>query len=242
MSRPLLAFDIEIFNEIPEGTTDWKALMPLGISCAATLLSDEPEPVLWHAADKRCPMNADELGDLVNYLACHSVGMLNGYTIVTHNGTGFDWPVLAMESGLVDDCVDLAMNYHIDTMLHFFAIKGFPIGLDTIAKGCGLPGKTEGMSGAKAPQMWQAGEYDKVLEYVGQDVITTLKVAQAVERQRGFTWTAKSGRPNNIRIPEWLTVAEALKLPEPDTSWMSDPWPRSKFTEWMYAETEARPD
>ncbi len=234
MSRKFLAWDIEIFNEIPEGTTDWKALMPLGISCAATLLSDEPEPKLWHAADKSRPMNPDELGDLVNYLACHSVGMLADYTIVTHNGTSFDWHVLAMESQLVAECKDLAMN-SIDSMFHFFCIKGYPIGLDAVAKGCGLPGKTEGMDGAKAPQMWQAGEYDKVLEYVGQDVITTLKVAQTVERQRGFSWTAKSGRTNFVHIPGWRTVAEALTLPEPDTSWMSDPWPRSMFTEWMNA-------
>jgi len=227
--KKLLAFDIEIFNEIPEGTNDWKALMPLGISCAATLLSDEPKPVLWHAADKRRPMNADELDELVGYM---SYVVKQGYTVVTHNGTSFDWHVLAMESNMPASCVDLAMN-SIDTMFHFFAIKGFPIGLDSVAKGCGLSGKTEGVDGAKAPQMWQSGEYDKVLEYVGQDVVTTLQVAQTVERQHGFTWTAKSGRQNSIRIPEWLTVAEALKLPEPNTSWMNDPWHRSKFTDWM---------
>ena len=31
----------------------------------------------------------------------------------------------------------------------------------------------------------------------------------------------------------WLTVSEALGLPLPDTSWMSDPWPRERFTGWM---------
>lgn len=230
MTQKWLAFDLEIYKEIPEGETDWKAHRPLGVSCAATLLSDEPQPVLWHAADKSRPMNAAELDELVLYMWKR---VAVGYTIVTHNGASFDWHILAAESNSFADCVTLAMNHHIDTMLHFFCIKGYPIGLDAIAKGLGLPGKTEGMDGAKAPQMWQAGEYDKVLEYVGQDVITTLRVAERVERQGGFTWTSKTGRLNSIKIPKWLTVTKALQLPEPDIGWMSDPWPRSKFTEWM---------
>ena len=37
-----------------------------------------------------------------------------------------------------------------------------------------------------------------------------------------------------MALPDgWLTVDQAEKLPEPDTSWMADPWPRSKFTDWM---------
>ena len=31
----------------------------------------------------------------------------------------------------------------------------------------------------------------------------------------------------------WLTVREALRLPEPDTSWMSNPIPRRQFTQWL---------
>jgi hypothetical protein len=234
MNRKYLAFDIEIFNDIPDGTTDWKALRPLGISCAATLASGEDRPELWHGEEKARPMNQVELREMLSYMA---YAVNEGYTIVTWNGLSFDFDVLAEETGIHAKCAELAMN-HIDMMFHFFCLKGFPLGLDACAKGCGLTGKTEGMSGAKAPQLWQAGEYDKVLEYVGQDVITTLAVAEAVERQKGFDWISKKGRVNSIRINQWKTVAEALQLPEPDTSWMSDPWPRSKFTEWM---NETRP-
>ncbi len=35
-----MAFDLEIALPLPEGTEDWKALRPLGITCAATLTSD----------------------------------------------------------------------------------------------------------------------------------------------------------------------------------------------------------
>ena len=29
-------------------------------------------------------------------------------------------------------------------------------------------------------------------------------------------------------------VSEALELPEPDTSWLPVPWPRSKFSGWVF--------
>ena len=232
MTNRYLAFDIEIFKSIPDGETDWKHHRPLGISCAATLCSDEPHPRLWHAADKSRPMNAEEVAALVQYMSALSTDPFDGYSITTWNGLSFDFDILAEESGLHAECAALALS-HIDMMFHFFCLKGFPLGLDACAKGCNLPGKTEGMDGAKAPELWQAGEYDKVLEYVGQDVITTLHVAQTVACQKGFDWTAKSGRLNSIRINEWKPVRECMTLPEPDNSWMSDPWPRSKFTEWM---------
>ena len=31
----------------------------------------------------------------------------------------------------------------------------------------------------------------------------------------------------------WATVRDALRIPEPDNSWMSDPLPRQRFTEWL---------
>jgi hypothetical protein len=31
----------------------------------------------------------------------------------------------------------------------------------------------------------------------------------------------------------WLTVEEAEQLPEPNTSWMTDPWVREEFTTWL---------
>lgn len=224
-----LAFDLEIFKPIPEGETNWKAHRPLGISCAATLLSDEATPGLWHSADKTQPMLRRDAMSLVGYLDYMAA---RGYTLLTWNGLSFDFDILAEESGMLSECADLAMN-HIDMMFHFYCLKGFPLGLDTCAKGCGLPGKVEGMDGAKAPALWQAGEYQTVLDYVAQDVITTLRIARTVYRQKGFDWRARSGRRNSVRINEWKTVKECLALPEPDNSWMANPMTRSSFTEWM---------
>ena len=35
-------------------------------------------------------------------------------------------------------------------------------------------------------------------------------------------------------LPEgWFTVEEAERLPLPNTSWMTEPWPRASFMKWM---------
>ena len=52
MKRKYLAFDIETAKVVPENETNWKSHRPLGISCAATLLADSNELVLWHGADE----------------------------------------------------------------------------------------------------------------------------------------------------------------------------------------------
>jgi hypothetical protein len=115
---------------------------------------------------------------------------------------------------------------------HLFCLLGYGPGLGRAAKGMGLAGKTEGMDGALAPEMWQRGDYGKVLQYVGQDVRTTLDLALAVESAGELRWVSKSERPMSIKVKRWLTVTEALELPLPDTSWMKDAWTRDKFVGW----------
>jgi hypothetical protein len=56
------------------------------------------------------------------------------FTILTWNGLSFDFDILAEESGMFNECKDLALN-HVDMMFHFFASKGFPLGLDAASKG-----------------------------------------------------------------------------------------------------------
>lgn len=229
--KKYLAWDIEISKVLPEGETGWQAHMPLGISCMATYAQDESEPLIWHGSGDIMPsaMSKDDLTRFVDYL--HA--MVNrGYTILTWNGLGFDWWQLAFESGLYSECAELAIN-HVDPMFQVLCVKGFPVGLDAVSKGLGLAGKTEGMSGALAPQMWAEGKFQEVLDYVQQDVRATLQVALEIEKRKGLTWIAKSGRRNTLPIPRLLTAQEASQLPLPDTSWMTDPLPRERFTAWM---------
>lgn len=233
--RNYLAFDIETSKLAPDGD-NLNAERPLGISCWAVAWQNaagEIETMTGHGVnDSGTPspqMTAMECEDLVSKLR---TATLRGFTILGWNSCGFDFDILAEESNRHTDCADLAMH-HVDMMLHFHCIKGFPVGLDAVAKGMGLAGKTAGMDGSKAPQLWAEGRYGEVLRYVAQDVRTTLEVALAVEQRKGLRWIAKSGRANICPLPQWLSVAEAPKLPEPDVSWMSEPLARSRFTEWL---------
>lgn len=246
-----LAFDIEIIKEIPEGE-DWKKHRPLGISCAATLRSGDISPVRWYSQGgytQGKPMKQVDLLKLVDYMEDQRA---LGFIPLTWNGLGFDFDVLAEESGDSETSADLAFN-HIDMMFHFLCVKGYPLGLNTAAEGLGLSGKTEGMKGDLAPPMWTGdnerlaemgrpdlarmddlGKRALILDYVSQDVVTTLEVAETVDKRKHLPWTSMKGRANSAAFPDgWLTVKQAKELPEPDTNWMTNPLKREDLLEWL---------
>jgi hypothetical protein len=232
-TRRYLAFDIETATACENGS-DWRSCRPLGISCAATLLADSDQPRLWHGGDDRTRpadrMSREEAVGLVDYLAAQ---VAQGYTLVTWNGVGFDFDVLAEESGMREECKRLALA-HVDLMFHVLCRLGHGVSLDAAARGMGVVGKPEGMNGRLAPALWAEGKREEVLQYVAQDVRTTLELARACEGCGELRWVARSGRLRTMLLPEgWLAVEEARLLPVPDTSWMDEPWPRERFTGWM---------
>lgn len=251
MNKKYLSFDIEIVKQIPEGE-DWEDHRPLGISCASTIRSDDFVPTRWYSPGGLRHGRAMKQVDLIRLIDYMIEQRDQGFIPLTWNGLSFDFNVLAEESGDFDSCSDLALN-HIDMMMHFFCIKGFPLGLNTASKGLGLDGKTEGMKGDLAPPLWtNDNEYlintarqdladlnpiekrELVLNYVGQDVIATLMVAEEVDKKGALKWTSQTGRANSVLFPDgWLTVQEALKLPEPNNSWMDKPMKRSQFYSWI---------
>lgn len=223
----LLAFDLEIAKEIPEGETDWIAHRPLGISCAA--ITADNYGAVWHGKPQ---LNEWQCREIVGHLLeCFE----QGYRIVGWNSLSFDFLVLAEESGRSEECKFLAAN-HLDMMFQIFCLRGHVLGLDKAARGMRLTGKMEGMHGALAPELWTAGEYQKVLDYLSQDVQITLELAKAVEYLGFLRWRSNSGKWVRQPIAHWQTVLECLEIPQPDTSWMTDPWPRSKFTGWLGGE------
>ncbi len=225
--RNYLAFDLETAKVLPEDESDLKSHRPLGISCAATLVAGDNEPRPWHGGDQ---MSQDEAADLVHYLAAQ-VGQ--GYTLLTWNGVGFDFDILAEESGMLAECRVLATE-HVDMMFHVLCQLGHSVGMDAAARGMGLAGKSKGMNGAIAPVLWAEGRREEVLQYVGQDARTTLALATACEAGGAMRWIARSGKLRSMALPQgWFTVEAARRLPEPDTSWMSEPWSRAEFTGWM---------
>jgi hypothetical protein len=224
-----MAFDLEIHKQLPDGETDWKRHWPLGITCAALAYDGGVET---YSSQDTGPMKADCAEWLVHRLL---YAVDRGYTIVTWNGLQFDFHVLADECDsdyFVGECRRLAMN-HLDLMFLFFCYRGHFLGLDAAAKGAGLPGKPEGIDGAKAPELWQRGEFGTVLSYLRGDATMTLALAQAVEENGGIGWTSRAGKEQFCAIDKLLTVSEANVLPLPDTSWMADPWQRSRFFDWM---------
>ena len=233
--RKYLAFDIETVKEFPDGA-DWRDHRPLGIGCAAACSFDIPEPLVWHdgvpGGDEIANrMSRDSLAALVLSLS-ELAGQ--GYTLLTWNGTGFDFDVLAEESGLPEECRQLALS-HVDMMFHLFCAKGYPLALKTASKGMGLPGKTEGMDGGAAVRMWaNPGAREQVVDYCAQDVRATLELALACESAGRLDWTSRKGNPMRLSLPEgWLRVRESLRIPEPDNSWMTNPLERSSFTGWL---------
>jgi len=230
--RRLLGIPRALFNSI------WNSFRPLGISCAATLTSDGFLRK-WYGADdgRRLPdkMTPKEISKLVSYLRDMDEA---SYPTIGWNSLGFDFKILADEctNSDVEICKQLALD-HVDPMFHFFCENGYTLGLDKACRGMGLMGKTEGMHGGKAPEMWakERANQDLVLEYCAQDVRATAELLEAIVKHKRINWTSNAGNPCSWQVDELLPVHQAMKLPEPDTSWMSNPWKRSKFYGWLKA-------
>ncbi len=233
MPRKYLAFDIETAKILPKDFGDLHDHRPLGITCTATWCSDGSAAVTFYSKNEdgsTAPQMTKQ--DLLAFVEHLKIKSTSGYTIITHNGLGFDFDILAEESGQTDDCRNLALP-HVDMMFHFFCGKGFAIGLNAAAKAIGIS-KPTNVDGSIAPQLWKDGDYQTVLDYVAQDCRLTLDVAETSETSKRISWITGRGTKSYFELPVgWLTVEEASKLPLPDTSWMNNPWPRTKFTDWL---------
>ena len=257
----LLAFDLEISRPFIEG--EWRnkdlGISCIGLASvdgerrAAWTITDDA------ARHGDCAMRSEGLDLFISALANYAQ---SGYKIISWNGLGFDFPMLYEYVEQKQLCKALALA-HYDLAFQMFCAEGYMIGLDTAARGMGLSGKLVGMSGKLAPPMWSGVDdaelaesieaqtdikpgtleaQEMVLKYVQQGAVTTLEVIEKANKLGYLGWTSRSGRSNTWliapkakRIWEWgaLTVAECLALPEPDTSWMSDPRSRSDYAGWL---------
>ncbi|MDF1500144.1 MAG: ribonuclease H-like domain-containing protein [Anaerolineales bacterium] len=235
----LASFDIEIASVIPEGTADWAEYPDLGISCAAVAFEDREEVRFWSGVPRLDPHAARLMAQ--ELIEIHKAG----YQFVTWNGCGFDFRVLAQESGMVEEMALLAME-HVDLMLMVTFAKGHYLSLQKALEGAGMSGKLkrvrlsdggwiEDMDGSQAPILWGRGEQEAVLAYLEQDVRQQLALAQWVRTNRQIRWTSSRGNPQSASFNKLLTVKQCFALPEPDTSWMRDPPTREQFTAWMGA-------
>lgn len=229
-----LSFDIEISKVIPEFSGDLFAHAPLGISCAAVA---HDEVKFWQGVPQLSKEESQQMVcDLLSYRA-------EGYTIVTWNGCGFDFRLLAEESGMVKECGELALN-HVDLMLLVTFNKGWYLGLDKALNGAGIGSKVHevklnsgemlrDMNGGMAPQLWADGEHEAVLTYLRGDVEQTLALAKNIQETHEIRWLSGRGKPQSVAVPRLLTVRECFSLPKPDVSWMDNPPTRESFVKWI---------
>ena len=234
MANKYIAFDIETAKEFPGGGAEWRLHRPLGITCIASQSTEDDEPRVWLSRSEdgtpAAKMSQADVAEFVHYL---SDAVTNGFTPLSWNGLSFDFDVLAEESSLAEECKTLARG-HVDMMFHVVCEKGFPVALNNAAAGLGLQGKLAGVEGVEAPALWAGGQFDKVMEYVAQDVRTTLEVAIESESRTAFAWKTQKGKISTMSLKKgWLSVDEASSLPLPDTSWMSDPLSRDDFMSWL---------
>lgn len=240
-----VAFDLEIYKEVPEGAPPLDYL-PLGIACASIKTTKHPQVQLFFNDDYTWMSRAG----CAAILFALETYVRNGFEIVTVNGAGFDFRVLAEETGQHERCARLAAG-HIDFMAICLCQYGWRVGLDTLAKGAGHAGKLDeivlkndiirNIDGMKVPAIWKA-DPEAVLGYQAQDADATLAIATAAKRRGEIRWSSNSGNPYSLPLGKLKAIPNlrhCMEWPFPDTSWMDNPPQRSDIISWI---NDALPD
>lgn len=232
--RQYASFDIELFNEIPEGATfpKMEELIP---SVAAFCTNTSYVNYYWDTPHMTKETAQRLVVDLQSIVA-------KGYILFGWNILAFDLPVIAYYSGMMDECGTLALNC-VDPMFNVVCTKGYYLGLDKVLLGAGLDSKLhrvklndgstlESMSGKLAPSLWQKEEYQAVLDYLAVDVWQPLRLAFSLEESKVMKWTSGSGKAMSMKT-ELDRVKKCLRYPNVDNSWMSDPVKREDYISWI---------
>jgi len=216
----LVAFDLETATVLPDGAY----ITDVGISCAGTHKSDQNDPVIVYEKKPQISKNTAQrlVGELEGYIK-------DGYTIVTVNGCGFDFRILAEESGLYARCAHMAVG-HVDLMLLMQFQYGWRVGLDAMLAGMGFDpkvkiirlasGEKREFNGGDFPALWRQGEYKALLPYIRRDASGTLDAAQYVLRNGQMDWVNQKGKSVYRRINGFNHVIQLFGLPLPPTKWM----------------------
>ena len=138
---------------------------------------------------------------------------------MTWNGAGFDFRLLADETGRHADCARLAMA-SVDMMFQVLCERGHPLSLDAALKGAGLPpkmtevtlrsGEPVAHQRRRSAAYWQAGEYAAVAAYCAADAERTAALAAACQQSRQLAWVSQKGRPNQVYLRHRLAHGGAV--------------------------------
>ena len=227
-----VSFDIEIANvfELASGE-DLDQYGPFDISCAAAA-DDQGTITHWTSQKEdgsfKSYLDAEKAHEMLCWLRDQQ---LAGSRLFAWNGLSFDLRWIGVAAGDIPLAAEVALDLY-DPMFQIFVQRGFPVGLAKVAEGLGVI-ETKLMDGADAPVQWAAGNHQLVLDYVAGDCRITDAVVARIEETKGITWRTGRGTLSTEPMPVLKSVRELLDAPEPDTSWMDAPMPRSKFTSWM---------
>lgn len=226
-NKPLASFDLEVARTVDFTRAD---LGQPHIACLSVAFEDGQPTKTWQGRRTQAPGHPNWLTDVeARWMVMNLLQLTDKYTLVSVNGTSFDLRLVAQESQMVDAAKTLAMG-HIDLMAIVVARRGHRLGLDAIARGAGVPAKRhtvtladgrliDNMDGARAPEMWEAGEYEAVLEYLQGDVNATLAAAIVIRERGTISWVSSKGYTNSVRLsglsggPALYSVETCLSLP-----------------------------
>lgn len=243
LPKKFISFDIET-DKLPDDMNTFRSgadpIPGLQIVCAGTtkVIEGHQNTQLWWGEGYRGGSTGEHLRRMTKEGATAIVDFLYhnfqlGHRIVTVNGAGFDFPILAYQSGEHAKCREMALN-HTDLCFIVVAKKAHRLGLDAIAKGYGHSGKTEGMDGALAAELWEAGEYKRVLNYQADDAVLTFDCAISLAQSGEIRWNSKTGKPNLIDVHGFPTVLECLQWPDPEIpKWMTTPTRKEDAIKWL---------
>jgi hypothetical protein len=229
----LLAFDVEISDvfEAAPGD-DLRRYEPFHISVAATAAPSGAE-VVWYSTDEQgvphMNLTQVEARRLLSYLEEKQHD--EGCAVCAWNGLNFDFRWLGFAAEDMETAARVALKSY-DPMFQFFNQRGFPISLAKAAEGMGIEQKKL-MHGADAPKRWRDGEYQAVMEYVLGDCQITNQIVAAILERREVRWVTARGDKRFEPMPTLKTVAEVIKEPIADQSWMDSPLSKGSFYDWI---------
>lgn len=173
----LIAYDIEtIAPQSPDGSfPPWPTHRPVAIGFAAARRERDE----WHFKFDAL-VSADEAE-----IVCEANRRFTDpQTIVSYNGRGFDALVLRLAAqrqrqfGLINLARHASAHRyaleHTD-LADLYASYGRKVALAEICSSLGIPVKTS-VSGGDVQALWEAGEHDRIADYVLEDAVATLIV------------------------------------------------------------------
>ncbi len=228
-----ISFDVEIADEfeLKQGE-DLLDHAPFHLSVAAAV-EGEGNTRLWHSTGPDgkpvLQMDPSKTRELLAFLL---EMQQTGWKLFAWNGLSFDLRWIGYNAGDMETAARVALGLY-DPMFQFFNQRGFPVGLAAAGDALGVR-QTKLMDAADAPREWRKGNHQRVIDYVVGDCQMTNQIVEAIAKRGRLSWRKKDGSVSSESMPRFKTVAEVLRDPEPDQSWMKGPgMKRSRFTEWL---------